>query len=59
MNKRYVIEGYQPRAADSTAKIGSTGRRIMEPDPRKRSPDGPPASVPLPKTTSSVHVPKK
>lgn len=47
MNKRILIEGYQP---------------TRQPPKGQQSPskeDGPPPWLPLPKTTSSVQLPKK
>ena len=58
MNKRLIVEGYQPsRSAESLVKRDTATGRFMETG--KRSASGPPASVRLPKTTSSVNIPKK
>lgn len=60
MNKLVLVDGYQPKATND-GKAGAKRKRDswIGATTSVRSPSGPPAGVPLPKATSSVHLPKK
>ena len=59
MNRQTLVDGYQPhKASGATTKV-PPGRPAPPDRFPPREPSGPTASDKLPKTTSSVTIPKK